>query len=137
MKQNDFAEVSAHTARLITILTGARPLGISDADWTEKKSRYLASAYWLNAVTNMARGNLHQADKSFRAALPFFRTNRDYLSAGLYNLGYINYKLADKGEPGRVMEALKYSKQCLELNGPHAPHAMQNIAAIKAEYNIQ
>ena len=137
MKQNDYAAVTGYSSRLISVLNGPRPAAISETDWESKKTRYLAPAYWLNAVTNMARGNLHQADKSFRAALPFFRTNRDYLSAGLYNLGYINYKLAEKGEPGRVPEALRFSKQCVDLKGPHAPQAEQNIAAIKAEYNIQ
>lgn len=137
MKANDHAAVVTYTGRLISALNGTRPPAISDADWTSRKTRYLPGAYWMNAVTSMSRGNLRQADVSFRAALQYFKGNRDYLSAGLYNLGYINYKLAETGEPGRVMEALKFSQQCLGMNGPHAAMAQQNIAAIKAEYNLQ
>ena len=133
----DFGHVLQYTAKLIEVLSGAKPHDLSDSDWKLRRERYLVSALWLNGVNNSLRGNYAQADRSLRAVLPFIRGNTQLLSAGLYHLGYVNYQLAEKGEPNRVFEGLKYFQECTQLKGNYQEQAHKNIAAIKSEFNIQ
>ena len=134
---SDIAHVLQYTGKLIEVLSGAKPQDLSEADWKLRKERYLVSALWLNGINNSLRGNYAQADRSLRAVLPHIRGNAQLLSAGLYHLGYVNYQLAEKGEPNRVFEGLKYFQECTLIKGNYQEQAHKNIAAIKSEFNIQ
>jgi tetratricopeptide (TPR) repeat protein len=133
---NDAGHVLQYTGRLIELLSGAKPADLSDADWKLRKERYMASALWLNGITNSMRNNYSQADRSLRAVLPYIRGNQTLLSTGLYHLGYVNYQLAEKGEPNRVFEALKFNQECAQIKSNYQEQALKNIAAIKSEFNI-
>ena len=136
-KAGDFGHVLQYTAKLIEVLSGPKPQDLSDSEWKIRRERYLVSALWLNGVNNSLRGNYVQADRSLRAVLPYIRSNTQLLSAGLYHLGYVNYQLAEKGEPNRVFEGLKYFQECTQVKGNYQEQAHKNIAAIKSEFNIQ
>ena len=132
----DLARVIAFTGKLIEVLSGPKPESLSEEDWKLRKERYLASALWLNGIDNSMRGNFSQADRSLRAVLPFIRSNPQLLSTGLYHLGYVNYQLAEKGEPNRVFEALRFNQECAQIRSNYQEQATKNIAAIKSEFNI-
>ena len=134
---NDLGRVLQYTGKLIEVLSGPKPQEISDADWKLRRERYLVSALWLNGINSSLRGNFAQADRSLRAVLPSIRGNAQLLSAGLYHLGYVNYQLAEKGEPNRVFEGLKYFQECSLIRSNYQEQAQKNIAAIKSEFNIQ
>jgi hypothetical protein len=51
-------------------------------------------------------------------------------------LGYVNYQLAEKGEPNRVFEALKFNQECAQVKSNYQEQAAKNITAIKSEFNI-
>ena len=133
----DLTRVLQYTGKLIEVLNGPKPQDISDAEWKLRRERYLVSALWLNGINNSLRGNYSVADRSLRAVLPFIRGNAQLLSAGLYHLGYVNYQLAEKGEPNRVFEGLKYFQECMQIKGNYQEQAQKNITAIKSEFNIQ
>jgi tetratricopeptide (TPR) repeat protein len=133
---NDFPHVLEYTARLLELLNGPRPQEMSEADWKLRKDRYTVPALWLNGITNSLRNNFSQADRALRAVLPYIRGNPQLLSTGLYHLGYVNYQLAEKGEPNRVFEALKFNQECAQIKSNYQEQAIKNIAAIKSEFNI-
>jgi tetratricopeptide (TPR) repeat protein len=133
---NDYGRVIAFTGKLIEILSGAKPAELSDADWKLRRERYLLPALWLNGISNSLRGNFAQADRSLRAVLPSIRSNPTLLSTGLYHLGYVNYQLAEKGEPNRVFEGLKFFQECAQIKSNYQEQAAKNIVAIKSEFNI-
>ena len=133
---NDYPHVIQYTSKLIEVLSGPKPADISDADWKLRRERYMLSALWLNGIANSLRGNYGQADRALRAALPYIRGNPQLLSAGLYHLGYANYQLAEKGEPNRVFEALRFNQECAQIRGNYQEQAVKNIASIKSEFNI-
>jgi hypothetical protein len=132
----DLNKVIVHTAKLIEVLNGPKPDNTSDEEWKLRRERYLISALWLNGINNSLRGNYSQADRSLRAVLPSIRSNPQLLSAGLYHLGYVNYQLAEKGEPNRVFEALKFNQECAQIRSNYQEQAAKNVISIKSEFNI-
>ncbi|BDC52188.1 hypothetical protein F183_A45030 [Bryobacterales bacterium F-183] len=137
MRQNDLPKVVQFSGKLIEALNSHKPDSMTLAEWTAKRDRYLGHALWMNGVISSTLGQFHQADRSLRAALPYMRSNAKLLSAGLYHLGYVNYRLAELGEPNRVQEALKFNRECATLRGDFQEQAQKNILAIKSEYNLQ
>lgn len=138
MRVNDLPNVVVMTGRLIEVFGGNhKPENMAAAEWTAKRDRYIGQAYWMNGIVSSVLAKYSQADKSLRAALPYMRANPAYLSAGLYHLGFVNYKLAEKGEPNRVFEAIKFNEECAAIKGAYQEQATKNIAAIKSEYNLQ
>jgi tetratricopeptide (TPR) repeat protein len=135
MRRNDAAKVLLYTAKLLDLLN-RKPDSLTMAEWQNKRNRFLGPALWMNGTMSALSGNLWQADRSLRAAIPYMRANPQYLSAGLYNLGFVNYQLAQKGEPNRVQEAIRLFTECAQANGPHREQALKNVATIRAEYNI-
>jgi hypothetical protein len=132
----DLAHVISYTGKLIEVLSGPKPQNLSEEDWKLRRERYMMTALWLNGINNSLRGNYSQADHSLRAVLPYIRGNAQLLSAGLYHLGYVNYQLAEKGEPNRVFEALRFNQECAQIRSNYQEQAAKNIAAIKSEFNI-
>ena len=138
MRLNDLQKVVAMSGRLIESFNGNhRPENMAPKEWAAKRDRYIGQALWMNGVVSSVLGIYHQADISLRAALPFMRANPNLLSAGLYHLGFVNYRLAEKGEPNRVFEALKFNEECAGIRGAYQEQASKNIAAIKSEYNLR
>jgi tetratricopeptide (TPR) repeat protein len=136
MGRNDLPKAAAMSGRLIDALNNHKPDNMGAKEWATKREPYIGRAYWMNGIVSSVLGNFNQADRSLRAALPFIRGNASMLSAGLYHLGFANYKLAERGEPNRVFEALKFNQECAKLAGAYQEQASKNILAIKAEYSI-
>lgn len=136
MRHNELPKVVTMTGRLIDALNSHKPESMTAAEWQGKRDRFLGQALWMNGVTSSVLGSYAQADKVLRAALPYIRANPSLLSAGLYHLGFVNYKLAQRGEPNRVFEALKFNQECARITGSYQEQAAKNIVAIKSEYSI-
>jgi tetratricopeptide (TPR) repeat protein len=136
MRHNELAKVLDTTSRLIDALHNHKPESMTPKEWAVKRERYVGQTYWMNGVVSSVLGVYPQADRSLRAALPYIRGNPTLLSAGLYHLGFVNYKLAERGEPNRVFEALKFNQECAQIKGAYQEQAGKNIVAIKAEYSI-
>jgi hypothetical protein len=138
MRVNDLQKAMLYSGRLIQAFDGNfKPENMALKEWTAKRDRYIGQALWMNGIMSSVLGSYHQADRSLRAALPYMRANPNLLSAGLYHLGYVNYRLAEKGEPNRVFEAIKFNQECAAIKGAYQEQATKNIAAIKSEYNLR
>ena len=126
-------KVIAYSTKLIeTLNAGAKPEGMSDADWSKRKSTMLGVAYWMNGLSYTGEGKFTDADKALRAALPYIQDNKDLLATGLFNLGLVDYKLS-RGNKAMLRDALKYSQQCAAMPSAVQSQAETNVKAIERE----
>lgn len=133
-------KVLAYSARIIEVLPKkAKPEGVSDADWQNKKNLTLGLAHWMTGVTYANQNKFSQADSSLRTALPLIQGNEQLKAGTLFYLGIANYKLgeAGKGDSKRILDALKFNQECAAIKSPYQAQAKKNIAAIRSQYRIQ
>jgi hypothetical protein len=129
-------KLAHHATRVIEILSAKpRPENIAAADWERKKSQYLTAAYYAGGIASSLLRRFGVADRYLRAALPLVK-DPGQLAAVYYHLGFVNYKLAETGERGRVPEALRFNELCAAIKSTYQEQALKNISAIKSEYNL-
>jgi len=130
--------VSNYCGRTIDILSKPRPDHIVEEEWTKKVSQYANMCNWMAGISNSTLRRYSLADRYLRAALPYAQNNAQMLAAAFYHLGFANYRLAEaSGERNRIPDALTFLKQCMSIKSSFQEQATKNVAAIKAEYNIQ
>lgn len=130
--------VLACASRILAVLPNKpRPEGMSPAEWTAKKEKYLTAAHWMGGIVLSMQGRYADADRNLRQALPLLKANDQVLGATLYHLGYANYQLAESGERQRIFEALKFNQQCAAIPSTYRDQAQKNIESIKSEYNLR
>ena len=140
MQRGDMPDkVLDYSTRVVEILKNKTSGGEGSAeDWDKKKEKYLGAANYMIGVVSSIQGRYVQADRSLRAALPTMRnTGEQVLGALLYHLGYANYQLAEKGERGRVFDAIKFNEQCATVKSTYREQAQKNVDSIKSEYNLR
>ncbi len=60
------------------------------------------------------------------------------LAAAYFYLGYDNYALAGElGDKGRAIEAVRFSKQCADMDSPFRSLALKNLEALRNDYNVE
>jgi len=130
--------VSSYCGRTIDILSKPRPEHIVEEEWAKKVSQYANMCNWMAGISNSTLRRYSLADRYLRAALPYAQNNSQMLAAAFYHLGFANYRLAEAGgERNRIPDALTFLKQCMSIKSSFQEQASKNVAAIKAEYNIQ
>jgi hypothetical protein len=137
-KEDNPELVSNYCGRTIDILSKPRPDYIVEEEWTKKVSQYANMCNWMAGISNSTLRRYALADRYLRAALPYAKDNAQMLAAAFYHLGFANYRLAESaGERNRIPDALTFLKQCMTIKSSFQEQATKNVAAIKAEYNIQ
>jgi tetratricopeptide (TPR) repeat protein len=107
-----------------------KPRALSDTEWSHQKALYSGLAHYMAGSVHVNNEQYDSADRSLRLALPLLQDNNTYLPAVLSSLGWTNYQLA------RYSEAVRFYKQCLSYGGAYKEQAEKNLAAIKAEHNV-
>jgi len=107
-----------------------KPRALSDTEWSHQKALYGGLAHYMAGSVHVNDEQYDSADRSLRLALPLLQDNNTYLPAVLSSLGWTNYQLA------RYSEAVRFYKQCLSYGGVYKEQAEKNLAAIKAEHNV-
>ena len=59
------------------------------------------------------------------------------LAGAYYHLGYVNYQIAEAGERIRIHDAVRFTKDCININSAVQYQATENLKAMKAEYGLQ
>ena len=137
-KKNQPEKVIDYSTKLAALLKQkARPEGMSETDWLQKKDPLLGLAYWMMGVTYSEKGSYAEADQALRSALPFLKD--DQVSAiGLFHLGFANYQLAKVGkDKARMREALHYSELSATTKGPYRSQAQKNVQQIRSELGMK
>jgi hypothetical protein len=136
-KRRDPDKVIVYSLKLIEMLsTTSKPSEISDAEWELKKQSMLGNSHWMIGLLSSTQNKFSVADKHLRAALPLL-TNEDMLAGAYYHLGYVNYQMAEAGERIRIHDAVRFTKECININSAVQQQATENLKAMKAEYGLQ
>jgi tetratricopeptide (TPR) repeat protein len=130
-KQNG-RKVLEYCDRIVAVMSAKKkPGAISEAEWSCQKALYSGTAHYMAGTVYMNENQHEAAERSLRLALPDVKGNPALLPAVLTSLGWCNYQM------GRYAEAVGFYKQCLSFGGIYKEQAEKNLAAIKAEQNIQ
>jgi len=108
-----------------------KPAALSETEWSHQKALYSGLAHYMAGSVHVNDEQYETADRSLRLALPLLQDNNTYLPAVLSSLGWTNYQMA------RYSEAVRFYKQCLPYGGVYKEQAEKNLAAIKAEHNVE
>lgn len=130
-RKTELDRVLALAARIIDLMSSAeKPPDLSDVEWTRRRSAFLGSAYWMSGSIYLAQERFAQADKFLRAGLPFLRGG-PLVGAVLFNLAWANYRLQN------IPDAVRFNKDCMNVKSVYAAQAARNLAAIKAEFDVE
>jgi tetratricopeptide (TPR) repeat protein len=136
-KRRDPDKVIAYSARLVDMLnTSPKPAEMSDADWGAKKRQMLGTANWMMGLLYSTQERFAMADRALRQALPNLK-NTDMTAGALYHLGYVNFRMAEAGDRIRIHDAVRFTTECIAINSAVQQQAIENLKAMKAEYNLQ
>ena len=124
-------KVLEYCEKIVALMNSRKkPRALSDNEWSHQKDLYSGLAHYMAGSVHVNDEQYDSADRSLRLALPLLQDNNTYLPAVLSSLGWTNYQLA------RYSEAVRFYKQCLTYGGAYKEQAEKNLAAIKAEHNV-
>ena len=135
-KRRSPEKVIAYSNKLVQMLN-ANPAqaGMSEADWEIKKHSMLGAANWMMGLLYSTQERYALADRALRQALPDLKNN-DMIAGALYHLGFVNFRLAEAGERIRIHDAVRYTNDCISISSAVQQQAIENLKAMKAEYNL-
>ncbi|HLK21366.1 MAG TPA: hypothetical protein VKT81_20585, partial [Bryobacteraceae bacterium] len=126
-REEDLPKVLTYSLRVLEVLEKkSKPAGVSAEEWAKKKARYTGGANWMVGVVYGKQARYGLSDRYLRAALDHIQDDAQLLAAAYFYLGYDNYALAGQlRDKGRAIEAAKFSKLCLAIEGPFQPLAQK------------
>ncbi len=131
-RKDEPRKVLDYCERIVAVMNAKKkPAAISDTEWSYQKALYSGTALYMMGTVQFNENQYDSADHSLRQALPLVKGNNTLLPAVLASLGWSNYQL------GRYAEAVHFYKQCLPFGGIYKQQAEKNLAAIKAEHNVE
>ena len=138
-RERDLAKVLSYSLRLLEALPKRqRPEGASAEDWERKKARYTGAGDWMAGIVYGKQGRYGLSDRYLRASLAYIHDNSQALAAAYFYLGYDNYAIAGElRDKSRAVEAAKYSRLCLTIDGPFQTLAQKNLEVLRNEYNVE
>jgi len=121
-------KVHEYSAKLVELMaTKQKPEGVSDADWTARRSLITGLAHYMSGALYYREVKYPQADKELRAALPLV-SNPEIKAEVLYELGFANYKLE------KPQDAANFYRDCAAIKSQFQPLAAKNLQGIKTQY---
>jgi hypothetical protein len=138
-REEDLSKVLTYSLRVLEVMDRkARPQGVTAEDWEKKKTRYTGGANWMVGVVYGKQARYGLSDRYLRAALAQIQDDAQLLAAAYFYLGYDNYALAGQlRDKGRAIEAAKFSKLCLAIDGPFQPLAQKNLEVLRNDFNVE
>jgi hypothetical protein len=138
-REEDLSKVLSYSLRVLEVLDQKRkPEAVSAQDWEKKKARYTGGANWMIGVVYGKQARYGLSDRYLRAALDLIQDDAQLLAAAYFYLGYDNYALAGQlRDKARAIEAAKFSKLCLAIEGPFQPLAQKNLEVLRNDFNVE
>ncbi|HEV8043334.1 MAG TPA: hypothetical protein VGP62_30930 [Bryobacteraceae bacterium] len=138
-REEDLSKVLSYSLRVLEVLDQKRkPEGVSAQDWEKKKARYTGGANWMIGVVYGKQARYGLSDRYLRAALDLIQDDAQLLAAAYFYLGYDNYALAGQlRDKARAIEAARFSKLCLAIEGPFQPLAQKNLEVLRNDFNVE
>ena len=138
-REEDLSKVLSYSLRVLEVLDQKRkPEGVTSQDWEKKKARYTGGANWMIGVVYGKQARYGLSDRYLRAALDLIQDDAQLLAAAYFYLGYDNYALAGQlRDKARAIEAARFSKLCLAIEGPFQPLAQKNLEVLRNDFNVE
>lgn len=138
-REEDLPKVLSYCLRLLEVVPKRlKPDGVSADEWEKKKSQYTGAGNWMAGIVYGKQARYGLSDRYLRTALPFIHENQQALAAAYFYLGYDNYAMAgEQHDKGRAIEAVRFSKLCLAIEGPFQNLAQKNLEALRTDYNVE
>jgi hypothetical protein len=137
-REEDLPKVLNYALRLLDLLPRKpKPDDVNAEEWEAKKSKYSGWANWMTGVIYAKQARYGLSDRYLRAALGSLREER-LLAGAYFYLGYDNYAMAGElRDKGRAIEAVKFDKLCVAIDGPFRESALKNLEVLRNEYNVE
>jgi tetratricopeptide (TPR) repeat protein len=138
-QHKDFDKSLAYSTKLAQVMQSkAKPEGMADADWQNKKLKLLAFALWIEGVSYNGKSQFAQADKALRQGLPLIKGEDQSQPRVLFQLGFADFELG-KASKNRAMmqDALKFTQQSAAMKSPDQTNAQNNVKAISAALGVR
>ena len=135
MSKNRADQAGTYAARLLaTLISKAKPNGMSDADWNTKKSNLNGRGNYIAGVAACLRELWPECDKFLRAAVPLVGGQPALAGPTYFYLGLANYRigLLTNNRP-KIQEGIKFSNQSAAIAGPMQAQARQNAYAMEKD----
>jgi hypothetical protein len=138
-QEDDLGKVLSYSLRVLEVIEKkAKPEGVGEDEWEKKKARYTGGANWMIGVVYGKQARYGLSDRYLRAALAYIQDDSQLLAAAYFYLGYDNYALAGQlRDKGRAIEAAKFSKLCLAIDGPFQSLAQKNLEVLRNDFNVE
>jgi hypothetical protein len=135
MAKNRPDQAYTYAIRLVTVMRSkAKPEGVSDEDWSRRKSALLSRGYYTAGVTGCMRQVWKDCDTNLRAALPMIGGQPALAGPAYFYLGVANYQLSKiTTDRTKLQEAVKFSQQSAAIAGPMQAQAQKNVTGMQNE----
>lgn len=136
--EKNLPQVLSYALHILELLQGKpQPDDIRPVEWEKKKAKYTGWASWLAGVVYGKQARYGLCDRYLRTALPYIHGDQRLLAAAYFYLGYANYALAGElADKGRAIDAVKFSKQCVEMDSPFRSLALKTLEGLRNDYNL-
>jgi hypothetical protein len=137
--EKNLPQVLTYSLRILELVQGKpQPPDIAPQEWEKKKAKFTGWASWLAGVVYGKQARYGLSDRYLRVALSYIHEDRRLLAAAYFYLGYANYALAGElADKGRAIEAVKFSKECADMDSPFRSLALKNLEALRNDYNVE
>jgi len=137
--EHNLPQVLSYSLHILELLQGKpQPDGITPAEWEKKKAKYTGWASWLAGVVYGKQARYGLSDRYLRVAIGYVQSDPRLLAAAYFYLGYANYALAGElADKGRAVDAVRFSKQCADMDSPFRSLALKNLQALRNDYNLE
>lgn len=136
--ERNLPQVLSYALHVLELLQGKpQPGDITPAEWEKKKAKYTGWASWLAGVVYGKQARYGLCDRYLRTALIYIHDDPRLLAAAYFYLGYANYALAGElADKGRAIDAVKFSKECVEMDSPFRSLALKTLEGLRNDYNL-
>ena len=137
-REQDLPKVLVYSLRLLDLLPRkAKPDDLIAEEWEAKKAKYSGWANWMTGVIYAKQARYGLSDRYLRASLGNLHEER-LLAGAYFYLGYDNYAMAGElRDKGRALEAVRFDKLCVAIDGPFRESALKNLEVLRNEYNVE
>jgi len=137
--ERNLPQVLAYSLHILELVQGKpQPADIKLSEWEKKKAKFTGWASWMAGVVYGKQGRYGLSDRYLRVAVSYIHEDQRLLAAAYFYLGYANYALAGElADKGRAIEAVRFSKQCADMDSPFRSLALKNLEALRNDYNVE
>lgn len=136
LSARSFDKAGEFAAKAIEALKAkSAPQGGDAAAWQKSHDSKLGRAYFIAGSVENEKKNYAEADKSFRAALPYVQGDSHLLAPTYFFLGFVNHEMAKLQKPASrtlLADAKKFTAACAAIAGAYQDTCKTNLAGMQA-----